>query len=123
MPYLFEHLPFPILNRNPTEAAFLRSLNTSFSNIQWSNEDLFYIEVDGTVKNIQTLMFKNMYWLQFNDDTPPQPFKGRWEAILPNRELDWNMIWGNVHSSMLSYKTQSSLWMMTNLNFISSYSE
>ena len=121
MPYYFENLPFPIINRYHVDADFIRNINTSFSNIQWSDEDFYYLEKDGDKINIMNLTFKDFYWLQMESDLPSQPFKGRWLTIFPNIIFDWNVIWGNVHNIMLSYKTQSSLWMMTNLNFISAY--
>ena len=72
--------------------------------------------------NITKLTYKDYYWYLMKLDLPPQPFKVRWQNILPNNSFEWDDIWGNVHNNMLSYKTQSSLWMMTNLNFISSFS-
>ena len=114
--------PFTIINRHQIDAVFLRNINISFSRIQWGEDDYFYI-MKGTEKvKINTLTFKDFYWFLMNLDLPPQPFKGRWQNILPNNAFEWNDIWENVHNNMLAYKTQSSLWMMTNLNFISAYS-
>ena len=121
MPYYFKDLPFPIVNRHHVDASLIRNINNSFANIVWSNEDFFFIVINGENKNIQCLSFKDLYWLQFHH-VSNQPFKVRWGYILPNYSFNWELIWSNVHCNMLSYKTQSSLWMMTNLNFISSYS-
>ena len=121
MPYLFRDLPFPIINRHRVDADFIRNINISFSNIQWTDEDYFYILDDDDRIDIRKLLFKDFYWFQMKSDLPPQPFKNRWGSVLPNIVFDWNFIWGNVHSNMLPYKTQSSLWMMTNLNFISAF--
>ena len=121
MPYLFGDLPFPIINRHRVDAEFIRNINISFSNIQWTDEDYFYIPNDDDKIDIRKLFFKDFYWFQMKWDLPPQPFKNRWVSVLPNIAFDWNFIWGNVHSNMLPYKTQSSLWMMTNLNFISAF--
>jgi len=117
----FEDLPYPIINRRQMDATFLRDLNNSFSNIEWSNEDYYYILIEGIKTNIRNMSFKDFYWLQMKIDIPIQPFKSRWALVLPNNVFGWNYIWENVHSKVLSYKTQSSLWMMTNLNFISAY--
>ena len=122
MPYVFEQLPYLVVNRHYADATFIRSLNNSFANIQWANNDTFYLEQNGERKDIKNLSFKELYWSLTNADLPQQPFIRRWSVILPSHNFDWSVIWKNVHSNILSYKTQSSLWMMTNLNFISSYS-
>ena len=122
MPYYFKDLPFPIVNRHHSDASFIRNVNSSYSAMAWSNEDYFFIEINGEKKNIECLSFKDLYWLQFDYNMSNQPFKARWQNILPSYSFNWKLIWSNVHCDMLSYKTQSSLWMMTNLNFVSGLS-
>ena len=70
---------------------------------------------------LKNLSFREIYWLFIENMEITQPWKTKWEQILGIMEIDWNKAWGNVHNNLLPYVVQSSLWMMTNLNYISAY--
>ena len=95
-----------------TETALISRISIS----RCSSRTFWKLEIKGY--QIKSKQIKNKKKLE----TPPSPLKNRWVSVLPNITFDWNLVWGNVHNKMLPYKTQSSLWIMTNLNFISAFS-
>ena len=107
MPYYFRDLPFPIINRHPVDAEFIRNINASFENMEWFDDNFYYIDYNNEKNDIKNMNFKDIYWLQFNNDPIDQPYKRRWVSIFPNITFDWVFIWENVHSNMLPYKTIS----------------
>ena len=49
------------------------------------------------------------------------PWNSKWKNHFANLEINWHLVWKNVHNNMLQYKVQSSLLEFMNLNFISSF--
>ena len=121
MPYFFRDLPFPILNRRPDEASLINSINQAFARIPWNQtHNAFHTVIDNDIRSIEHLTFKDIYWNLFVKETLPKPWKAKWENILQTSQIDWPLFWKNANDSLLNYKVQSTLWMMTNLGFISS---
>ena len=120
-PLYFRDLPFPILNRRPNDAQLIRSINQAFSRIQWNNtKDLFMLCSNGRQIDISKSTFKEVYWNISLQSVILVPWKTKWEVILNSDTINWDLVWKNVHDSMLNYHLQSTLWRMTNLGFISS---
>ena len=120
-PKLFGQLPYPILNRRANDAEFIRSINRSFNSIVWHTADSYTIDLDGESTSIYNLSFRVIYWSFINNIVIDTPWKMKWETVLGRQDIQWEDIWDNVNDNILSYKIQSVLWSMTNLNFISSY--
>ena len=121
MPQFFKDLPFPIINRTRKEAATLRSINKAFYRIQWRENSTFVVNINQEKKIVKELTFKEICWAHFENKVLSQPWKTKWENILENTQIEWDKVWENVHDNMISYKVQSSLWMMINLNYISAF--
>ena len=121
MPKTFNDLPFPIINRCREDSTLIRSINTAYDRINWSIEDCYILKMDTIEVLINKISFKELYWASFKIDQIYQPWKLIWEQMFPNDTLHWEQIWENVHNKMCTYRVQSSLWMIVNMNFISSY--
>ena len=121
MPKHFKDLPYPIINRTREDATLIRSLNRSFARIQYAENCQFYLLLKGVKVEIEVLSSKEIYWFLIENSMIPLPYKQKWETIFTNSEINWNLVWKNVHDNILPYKVQSSLWEMINLNFICSY--
>jgi len=122
MPYFFKDLPFPILNRRREDSLVIHAINNAFGRITWSEypNRMFSLESETHVRFLGNLSFKDLYWNLHEKETLEIPWKRKWETIVQISATDWVLVWKNVHDGFLNYKVQSALWMMCNLNFISS---
>ena len=120
LPKTFDDLPFPILNRSHDVGLFIRSLNNSLNIINYGTE-AYFIENGEDRIELKEASCKTLYWIYLNKAEVSLPWKPKWEHHFTNLEINWNIVWQNVHNNMLQYKVQSKLWEFMNLNFISSF--
>ena len=121
IPHKFGDLPFYNDNLNNEERQICLSVNRAFNRISWSAYDSFIKAINGKNKYIKKLTFSEIYWSLVNMDAVNLPWVTKWDAILNSNLQNWSIVWENVHNSMFSFKLQSRLWEMVNLNYITSY--
>ena len=112
-------------------------MNRAFWNLQNSGgtirlgvftENSYSYKIDNNILKLEDISFKDLYQNLIQVKEIARPWEEKWNTLLRYYTLDmnqegWKRIWDSIHSNLIPYEIQSTIWSILHLNYYCGYKE
>ena len=83
--------------------------------------NLLRLSLEGKEKSTGDISMKQIYGELQSRVSINTPYKGKWEKILNEQNIDWAEIWNTVHQTTTTFKVKSDIFSQIRLSFYCNY--